>query len=274
MDNTTNNRVFAILDNGDVSYSVYSKKIIDFVKKHSLNGKIVVFSYVGDEFPDDDVVGVKLEKNNSAAFYNDAIEWLKKNYAGKGVKAHVLQNNIEFLKDPKAFLVEIERMMEMLDYDVWFNTTTDTCNYVFTKYDCRFSVAINECEFQQIYDKTVLWTSHSNPNYAIVDLDKFKSLEDNGALFDDRFEIPMFYIIKYLAKRKMAHCGFMNYYPTIHEEHGTFKTFEIGRNENFTQMQMQQEDEMFRSMQLNHEPNGNPEEVMDFMVEKLSRFKK
>ena len=262
------NRIFAILDNGDVSYEVFLQKIVDVVKQF---GEIVVFSY--SDYALSSARCVKLEKKNSAAMYNDALKWLVKN-ASKPAKVHILQNNIEFLKDPKEFIVEIERMMDMLDYNVWFNTITDECNYIFTKYDCRFSVAINNCDLQKIYDKTIRWTSHANPNYAVVDLDKFKPLEDDGeSLFDERFDIPMFYIIKYLAKRKMAKRGFMNYYPTVPEEHGVFRTMDVKHNDNFSQERMKKEDELFRTLGLDHEPNGNPEEVMDFMVEKLSRFK-
>lgn len=269
-----NNRIFAILDNGDVAYNVYNEKIINFVKAHSLDGKIIVFTYSGDEFPDNDIVSVKLEKKNSAAMYNDAVKWFQENYSGKNVKVHILQNNIEFLKDPVEFFNEIEKMMNMLDYDVWFNTVTDECNYVFSKYDCRFAVAINNCDLQKTYDKTIKWTSHANPNYTIIDIDKFVPVEkETGKLFDDVFDIPMFYIIKYLAKRKMEHRGFMNYYPTISEEHGTFSSFNVNHKDNFSQQQMQKEDILFRSMQLDHEPNGNPEEVMDYMVEKISQFK-
>lgn len=60
---------------------------------------------------------------------------------------YVISDNIVFLKEPTSFFNELENMMKVLDYSVWFNTECDKCNYVYNKYCPRISINLDKEEY-------------------------------------------------------------------------------------------------------------------------------
>lgn len=266
------NRIFAILNWKKNRVENVQKEIIDKIPLRE-NDKIVLFCREKDYnqfFKQDDKHEVVLvseeDGHNRAALLNFIYKYLKKKYSG--FYGYTIYDSIQFKKDSTNFFDNIEEMMEKLHLDVWFNTYTDVMNFVFNKFDGRVSVAINEPELKQIYDKTIIWTSHSNPNVTLIDIDAF-DIGKEEKVFDDRFEIPMFWIIKFLCERSRDKKGFMNHYPTISDEIGVYRAVNFGDGIKPTQELMQKEDAMFTELGLDHTPNQNVEALMDFIIERL-----
>ena len=270
-----NKRIFAILNWKKDRKENVDNEILKKLPKLNENDEVLVF-YRGNDYTDVPVYKINENDNakaipisdadghNRAAGINYVVKYLKSNYSGKESFAYTICDSLQFLKDPTTFCNEIEKMMEKLKLDVWLNTYTDGCNFVFNKFDGRVSVAINEPELKAIYDKTIIWTSHSNPNLMCLKVDELPE----GNMFDDRFEIPMFWIIKYLCERARDKKGFMNHYPTIADEIGVYKCGNFS-GLNTSNEQMKKEDELFNSLKLDHTPNMSVEALMDFMIERL-----
>ena len=265
------NRIFAILNWKNDRLENVQKEIVAKLPLRE-GDKLLVFydSSIGDKAPEfEEAVQIPMSKedgHNRAAGLNFIYKYLKDNFNNS--YGYVIYDSMQFKKDPSKFMDAIEEMMQKLHLDVWFNTYTDPMNFVFSKFDGRVSVAINDAELKQKYDKTIIWTSHANPNLSIIDLDGYKPPED-GKTFDDRFEIPMFWIIKFLCERRRDKKGFMNYYPTIAEEVGVYKVADTGDGIHPTQDLMKKEDEMFTALKLDHTPSQNVEELMDFIIDRL-----
>ena len=265
------NRIFAILNWKNDRLENVQKEIVAKLPLRE-DDKLLVFydSSIGDKAPVfENAVQIPMSKedgHNRAAGLNFIYKYLKEHFSN--AYGYVICDSMQFKKDPTVFMDSIEEMISKLKLDVWFNTYTDNMNFVFTKFDGRVSVAINDPELKQKYDKTIIWTSHSNPNLSIIDLDAFVLPED-GKTFDDRFEIPMFWIIKFLCERRRDKKGFMNYYPTISEEIGVYKCKDFKQSP-ITNEQMQKEDMMFKAMEIDHSPTMAVEDIMDFIIERLS----
>lgn len=266
------NRVFAILNWKKDRLENVQKEIVEKLPLRE-GDKLLLFydGSLGDNAPvlekvTEHIPMTKEDGHNRAAGLNFIYKYLKEHF--KDAYGYVIYDSIQFKKDPNQFMDSIEEMMSKLKLDIWFNTYTDGMNFVFTKFDGRVSVAINEPELKKIYDKIIIWTSHSNPNLSIIDLDAFVLPED-GKTFDDRFEIPMFWIIKFLCERRRDKKGFMNYYPTIPEEVGTFKSADFGDGMQTTPELMKKEDQLFSELKLDHTPSQSVEELMDFIIDRL-----
>jgi hypothetical protein len=136
---------------------------------------------------------------------------------------HLIEDTVEIFSDPSFFISEIERLMERMKIGSWFNTVTDPMNYTFKIYNPRFSIRIDEEKLKNVYDKTLYFTSHANTSWMTWNPSVAKT-ED--LLFDDRFSIPMYFIVKFLADRRSRHVkgelSYMNLYPTIEEERDVF----------------------------------------------------
>lgn len=183
--------------------------------------------------------------------------------------AHVIDEGVEFYGDPKNFNAEIEKMMKKLDLHLWMNTRCDECNYVFDKYDPRFSIVIDDPEMKKLYDKKILWTSHSNLAYVIFDLDAVTFEE---AELDEKFKVPMFFIIEFLAKRRANKLGFMNLYPSIDEEGGVFRNSKCNFKKDYDeQKQLEVEDKIFKELNIDHTADGDVDLVMEFICTRLKK---
>jgi hypothetical protein len=75
---------------------------------------------------------------------NYTLNYYKSNgYAGY---VHLLEDSIEVLTSPTAFMSEVENMMDVLDINSYFGTITDVCNKVYNKYCPRLKTVIDKPE--------------------------------------------------------------------------------------------------------------------------------
>lgn len=227
-----------------------------------------------------EVIGVDKEPNgkNRAAFKNFILKDISSKFWKDGSFPwfYMVEDNIEFLKDPSQFYSDIEELIEFLDYGTWFNTITDVCNLVFDKYDPRSNIVIDVPKYQKIFSKTICWCSHSNPSLFIINT-KLESKEkiENG-FFDDSFYIPMFWIIKYLAVRSVEDKGqyFMNFYPTVESERGVFKKIEGLVDEQISRDLFIAEDKKFKEQNISIEPCTDVQYALDFIYSKFNKREK
>ena len=147
-----------------------------------------------------------------------------KKYESEGFTGmlHVISDNVDVLRDPSGFMDDLESMMCELDYPLWLSTVTDPCNYVYGKYNPRLMLVNDMPELQHFGMKyNLAVTSHSNTAWMTYD---FAALAGHREIeyFNEQFDIPMFYIVELLARRReRRHPGqlfFMNQYLTVSSE--------------------------------------------------------
>jgi hypothetical protein len=191
----------------------------------------------------------------------------KQNFKGM---LHIIEDNTKLLKIPNGFIYDLERMMKTLDYNVWFSTICDRCNYVYNKYNPRLSIALDKPGIEQLeLGKQLLFTSHSNTQWIVYN---FEKISDDLLKFNEDFTISMFYIIEFLARRRNTRKNnelyFMNQYLTVESEYGTYKNIEIS-NEQDDQNVLKEEDTKFRSMNIDIHPDNNIDNVLEMTYKKL-----
>ena len=142
---------------------------------------------------------------------------------------HIIEGNTKLLKDPTAYINEVEKTMDVLDYSIYFSTSSDRCNYVFSKFSPRLTIDIDD---ENVNKKLSLppslsFTSHSNTVWTIYDCEKCSK---NIQRYDEKFSIAMFMIIEYLARRRSlkddGSLYYMNQYLSISDEIGTYGTID------------------------------------------------
>ena len=69
---------------------------------------------------------------------------------------HFIEDNVEITSDPTNFLDKIEEMMTKFKLDSWFNGSCDPVNYVYSRFNPRFELVIDDDEAKKTYDKTIL----------------------------------------------------------------------------------------------------------------------
>lgn len=116
----------------------------------------------------------------------------------------------------------------------------------------------------------IYFTSHANTELMAYD---FSKVTDDLLKFDERFSIPMYHIIEYMARRRntksIDSLFFMNQYITIPSEHLTFKTI-TKTDDTYYQNTMKQENDLFMSMNINYSPDGNFDRLLELVYEKLN----
>ena len=199
-----------------------------------------------------------------------------KKYESEGFTGilHVISDGVKILCDPSDFMNDLDSMMREFDYPLWLSTVTDPCNYIYGKYSPRIML-VND--IQEMRDAGVRYglavTSHSNTAwmaYDIAALAKQKEIE----YFDERFDIPMFYIVELLARRREhklpGQLFYMNQYLTVASEHGVFRLApDLSPSNPVTQQMMQAEDEKFKAMRVKYEPDYSMDAVIDAITEKI-----
>ena len=64
-------------------------------------------------------------------------------------------------------------MMDAFEYDVWFSTTCDNCNYVYSKYNPRLAVMLDKVEYFKFnLGEKLVFTSHSNTQWIAYDFSR------------------------------------------------------------------------------------------------------
>ncbi len=129
--------------------------------------------------------------------------WVNAQYGGFDGFLHVLADTVEVLKDPSQFVVQLESAMKALDYSLWLSTVTDPCNYVYSKYNPRIRISCDREECSKVgLSGDICFTSHSNTQWMSYDMAVLKG--SDLLRFDERFTVPMFFIIELLARRRAA----------------------------------------------------------------------
>lgn len=186
---------------------------------------------------------------------------------------HVVKSSVELTGvGLETFLTDLEKMMDTLDYSVWFNTALDGCNFVYSKYMPRMSVKMDDPEVNMkagLPDLDV--TSHSNTQWVVYDMPRLKG--SDLLRFDEKFSIPMFFIIEFLARRRNTKASgslyFMNQYLTVATEKGVFKEVKRAR-EPEDSAKMKAEDAVFRSMNLDFTADQSLDTVLETLWEKIA----
>ena len=243
-----------------------TKNIIEKLKYDK--NKIHVFTSYDFPEPNPEITYHVIDKETSksdAKVKNFVMKWFFDNRQ-KGF-VHLLDESVVIEKDPTDFMDAIESMMKVLKLYSWFQTRNDECNYVLTKYNPRLKIPIDVPELANKFSKTIYFTSHSNPLWAIYDYD-IATYEN--VRYDDEYLVSMYYIIDYLARKRNRGDGFMNYYPTLEEENGVFTQSKIKVPPKFNMaVQMQKDGMTFQAKNIDHHPNNNPIDVVDFVYNRL-----
>lgn len=253
--------------------------IVDQIQKFDKESKIWIFGRNFDEgfsIPENVIIHEVPEDvfEIDSKFHNFIvkffIETAKTDEGASRGFLHVFHDNLGVNSEKMSvFVSEIEQFMKIFQYDVWLNTETDICNYIFNKWISRIDIVNDNPDLLKKYPKVISWASNANTNYIVYDLDVLK-LDD--VLFDESFTIAMFYIIKFFATRRNNHRpgSFMNFYPSIESERGCIADMKYSSKEDFNNDErMKNEDKIFKEMNVDFHPTENVEEVLEFMVSKL-----
>ena len=184
---------------------------------------------------------------------------------------HVIEDHVNILKDPRDFLDSIEKMMDVLDYDVWLNTSCDPCNYVYQKFNPRIAIDLDREDIKNLgLSSKIMFTSHSNTAWMCYN---FSKASDDLLKFNESFGIPMFMIIEFLARRRNSKRSdqlyWMNMYATIPEEVGVFKIDPESNEQPISQEKMAEEDAIFKKLEVNYAPDNNIDEILENLWGKL-----
>lgn len=200
---------------------------------------------------------------------NYTLNYYKSNgYAGY---VHLLEDSIEVLTSPTAFMSDVENMMDVLDINSYFGTITDVCNKVYNKYCPRLKTVIDKPEHQKFGLKSLLFCSHSNTQWMTFNIGKADADELH---FNEDFTVAMFWIIEYLARRRNSHPGsmyFMNQYATVESEVGVYRNKKLNLSDaTETPERMKKEDEQFKALNVNFQPDNNIDIVLERLLQKLN----
>ena len=184
---------------------------------------------------------------------------------------HVIDSNVEITGDIQRFLDSVEEMMGAFSLKSWFNTVCDGCNYVLTKYNPRVSVKIDVPDAKKLKGKTIHWCSNANLFWVCFDRSASK-VED--VLLDEKFDIPMFFIIEFLAQRRNrkspGDLEYMNMYPGIDEEIGAFRNLEQKDAKGFSQKKFAEEDMVFRQLEIDNHADMDVNMIIEDVKRKIS----
>lgn len=185
---------------------------------------------------------------------------------GVNGKLHVVEDLVEITSDPMPFLDAIEDMMDVLHLKSWFNTSCDRCNFVYSKYNPRMYISVDEPEAAKRYHRRVAWCSNANTAWICYDLDR-ASLED--IRFEERLNFPMYYIIEFLARRRntkaQGQLDYMNYYPSVDEELGVFRYSDFKQVREFTKEEIDADGKTFQEMAVDNRPDQSVDVVIEDM---------
>lgn len=258
-------RTIAIICWNDVEINEIENNIIS----HFTDDNITIFSRHALE---------NNEKYNNIIFPNDIdLEPKAKNYVFEFFRKqedieflHVIENTVKILKNPNEFINKIEYLMTVLDLNSYFGTTTDVCNRVYNKYNPRLEIKIDYDEFKKLNLDTILFCSHANTQWIIVNI---KKADDNELFFNTQFSIPMYWIIEFLARRRNTHSGslyYMNQYITCLEEQNLYiNIVKNSSDEVSNSSKFKEEDELFKSLNVKYDSDNNIDKILEDVYLKL-----
>jgi hypothetical protein len=274
-------RTFVILNvNDDVDICE------NIIKKLPNNSNILV--YARESLKNTDFVNTfnsfTGNSNIRLRFYDDDIRFKQsnlRNFVSKQLLdekitgfVHIIEDIVQIYNDSENFLDKIEQMMQVLNLKSWFNTSCDQCNFVYSKYNPRLYIAIDDERMKKVYDKTIAWCSNANTLWTIwnYDMCTFEDLR-----FEEKFQFSMYLIIEFLARRrntkKNGELYYMNYYPSIPEELNVFKCMDVKNGKQFTNDEINNEGKIFKEMGIdNHadtDINVLMEDISNVLISKL-----
>jgi len=210
-----------------------------------------------------EVVNVPAEKSAPAKLKNFIIDWAEE-HIKKGF-LHIVENEIEVLKDPEKYITSLERTMEVLDYRSRFSVVTDPCNYVFNKYNPRVQIDFdddNDAAKKLGLPDSISFTSHANTAWLTFIID---TEVERVQRFNESFTVMMYVIIEYLAKRKAqkkdAQMYYMNQYLSVCDEAGAIKRH--GEDKPVDQKALSEESEVFNALKLDTTPDNNIDAILE-----------
>lgn len=247
---------------------IFTKQPLVISKNENVNNNVinVVFS--------NDIVNRAQAKNFALTyFFNqpDEIEWID-----------ILEDNIQIVEEPKATLEELERTLDLLDVGIWFGTACDKCNYIYNKYCPRLTVNFKDSEYLKLgIAEKLLFTTNANTAWTMFNKRRMK-LED--CLFSNDYNIPMFYIIEFIASRrnnkKKGQIWYMNIYPTIEAEHKMYKYVDgyTLDPQTYDNKKMIEENKIFQAKNISSIADSNIdlvlENIYDILDAKLKKLNK
>lgn len=258
----------------------------NIIKKLPNNSNILV--YARESLKNTDFVNTfnSFTGNNNIRlrFYDDDIRFKQsnlRNFVSKQLIdekitgfVHIIEDIVQIYNDSEIFLDKIEQMMQILNLKSWFNTSCDQCNFVYSKYNPRLYIAIDDERMKKVYDKTIAWCSNANTLWTIwnYDMCTFEDLR-----FEEKFQFSMYLIIEFLARRrntkKKGELHYMNYYPSIPEELNVFKCMDVKNGKQFTNDEINNEGKIFKEMGIdNHadtDINVLMEDISNVLTSKL-----
>lgn len=258
----------------------------NIIKKLPNNSNILV--YARESLKNTDFVNTFTSFNGnsniSLRFYDDDIRFKQsnlRNFVSKQLIdekitgfVHIIEDIVKIYNDSEIFLDKIEQMMQILNLKSWFNTSCDQCNFVYSKYNPRLYIAIDDERMKNVYDKTIAWCSNANTLWTIwnYDMCTFEDLR-----FEEKFQFSMYLIIEFLARRrntkKSGELYYMNYYPSIPEELNVFKCMDVKNGKQFTNDEINNEGKIFKEMCIdNHadtDINVLMEDISNVLTSKL-----
>lgn len=174
---------------------------------------------------------------------------------------HVILDTTVIKTNPSIFIDDIESMMTFFDYNVWFSTITDQCNYLYNKYIPRVSIKLDRPEYYECKSKIINFTSHSNTNWIIYDMSKQL---DDLLYFDEQYTIAMYWIIEFLARRRNTKSAnklyYMNQYMTVESEISTFDKIIVDDNIDLNIQKI--ENTTFKEHNINFSPDNNIDDLL------------
>ena len=266
------NRIVAILhNNNDMHKNV--QKLISSLNDSQCFEKIYVFSYEDlSEFNISDKNCQNIILPNECDNVPKIRNYINTKFKSENFNGmlHVLEDTTEIIENPSTFLKDIENMMDVMDYDVWFSTICDPCNFVYQKYNPRLRITLDRAEYFKLnLGKSLLYTSHSNTQWIIYN---FAKISDNLLKFNENFSIAMFYIIEFLARRRNTRNNnqlyFMNQYMTVESEYRVFKNV-LDKPKQDSSKELKKEDAIFKELNINYSPDNSIDLVLELTYKKL-----
>lgn len=178
---------------------------------------------------------------------------------------HVVSGNIIFKDMINEYLNQLEYTMDFLDYSVHFSTVTDPCNYVYSVYNPRMQLHLDDSKYDKFnLPESLIFTSHSNTAYVTYD---FSKIPDDLLHFNEQFSIPMFHIIEFLARRRntksVNQLYYMNMYLTVPLEKEAIKNNPKLPEIDIPQEKFKVEDALFKSMNIEFKPDNNIDMILE-----------
>lgn len=268
---TSKKREIAIFNNKKEQFDA-AKKLAKSLVETKAFSEVTLFTRDAGAIPASEEFGTKVIPDTCDTI-SKARNFINAEYKLKQFDGflHVVEDIVELQKDPTEFLAALEKMMDVLDYDVWFNTICDPCNYVYSKFNPRLSVEMDKEDVKSLgLSSKLLFTSHSNTAWICYN---FASVPSDLLAFNESFDIPMFMIIEFLARRRNTKRSgqqyLMNMYATIPEELGVFKVSAPSAGEDPKSEKMAEEDKAFRSLNVNFAPDNDIDKILESFWTKI-----